>query len=56
MTYTVTFKHRDSGNWEVSRYCVTARIARNWERWLRNQKWVRETAIYRGPAGGERIS
>jgi hypothetical protein len=55
VTYTVTFLDSNTGNWEVSRYFRTVRAARNWAKWLRTTNFVTEAAVYRGPAGGERI-
>jgi hypothetical protein len=53
--FTVTFLNSNSGQWEVSRHTSTLRVARNWAKWLGQQSFVSETAIYRGPAGGERV-
>lgn len=55
MTYTVTFLNSNTGAWENSRICETLRKAQNWAKWLKAQSFVSQVAIYRGPAGGERL-
>lgn len=44
-----------TGEWEVSRFFSTVRAARSWARWLSGRSYVREVAIHRGGAGGERL-
>ena len=55
MTYTVAFTNSNSGLVEISRYFDTKRAAIKWAAWLRTTKFVAETAVFAGPAGGELI-
>jgi hypothetical protein len=54
-TYTVAFTNAQTGNFEVSRYFDTKKAAIKWAKWLRTTKFVAETLVYEGPAGGNLI-
>ena len=54
MTFTVAFINSQNA-FEVSNYFNSERKAKNWAKWLRAQKFVKETKVYRGQAGGELI-
>jgi len=50
--FTVSFLHQN-GQREVSRYFQSLSAARKWAKWMRTQKWVVRTFLYRGQEGGE---
>lgn len=54
--YTVTYKNKFTGNWEIAGYEETLAKAKKLSKcFLKGGRLTEETQIYHGQAGGERI-
>jgi len=54
--YTVTYKNKHTGNYEIAGYKATLRGAKRLAKIFKDGTLADETQIYRGQAGAERVA